>query len=104
MTAAVAGCLISTLGGALAARGVPVDGDRLLAEADGVVEAEDKLMLLKAIEVRYRLVADPAREAEIMRAHDNHIKHCSMARSVMAAIDISTSIELVPEAEAAAAG
>ncbi|MCU0307279.1 MAG: OsmC family protein [Thermoleophilia bacterium] len=97
LTASVCACLTSTLGGALTARGVPVDGDRLAAEADGVIEVEDGIMVLTGVEVRYRLVADPAREAEIMRAHEHHVPACGVARSVMKAIDIRTTLELVPE-------
>jgi uncharacterized OsmC-like protein len=104
LTAAVAACLTSTLGGALSARGVSVEGDRLQVGADGTIEKDDAgIMVLTRIEVRYRLVADPAKEPEIMRAHKHHIPACGVARSVMSAIDISSTIELVPETAAATA-
>jgi uncharacterized OsmC-like protein len=98
LTASVCACLTSTLGGALTARGVSVEGDRLGVEGEGTIEVVDGIMVLTAIKVRYRLVADPAKEAEIMRAHKHHIPACGVAKSVMAAIDISSEIELVPEA------
>lgn len=104
LTASVCACLTSTLGGALTARGVPVDGERLHAEADGTVEKDDAgIMVLTRIRVRYRLVADPAKEPEIMRAHQHHIPACGVAKSVMTAIDISSTIEVVPEQAPAAA-
>jgi hypothetical protein len=53
--------------------------------------------------VRYRLAADPAKEPEIMRAHQHHIQACGVARSVMPAIDITSEIEVVPEAAAVTA-
>ena len=104
LTASVCACLTSTLGGALTARGVPVDGDRLAAEADGTIEVRDGVMVVGRIDVRYRLVADPAKEPEIMRAHTHHIPACGVAKSVMAAIDISSTLELVPETAGASTG
>jgi uncharacterized OsmC-like protein len=103
LTASVCACLTSTFGGALTARGVPVDGERLLAEADGTIEKRDGIMVLTRIDVRYRLVADPAKEPEIMRAHEHHIPACGVARSVMEAIEISSTVELVPATAAATA-
>lgn len=103
LTASVCACLTSTIGGALTARGVPVDGDRLGVEGEGTIEIVDGVMVITAIHVRYRLVADPAKEPEIMRAHKHHIPACGVAKSVMAAIAISSEIELVPETADAAA-
>lgn len=103
LTASVCACLTSTLGGALTARGVAVEGDRLGVEGEGTIEVVDGIMTLTAITVRYRLVADPAKEPEIMRAHTHHIPACGVAKSVMAAIDISSEIEIVPEAAAVTA-
>lgn len=103
LTATICACLTSTLGGALSARGVPVDGERLGVEGEGRIEIVDGVMVLTAVHVRYRLVADPAMEAAIMRAHQHHIPACGVAKSVMAAIAITSELELVPEAAAATA-
>lgn len=103
ITASVGGCLISAFGNALAARKVPVDGDRLVAELDGVVELEDGMILLRRVEVRYRLVADPAKEPEIMRAHQHHVSACGVARSLEGSIAVTTTLEVVPEAAPATA-
>lgn len=103
LTASVCACLTSTLGGALTARDVSVQGDRLGVEGEGTIEVVDGIMVLTAIHVRYRLVADPAKEPEIMRAHQHHIPACGVAKSVMAAIRITSEIELVPEGAPAAA-
>lgn len=103
ITASVGGCLISALGNALSARDVPVGGDRLVAELDGVVEIVDGMMLLRRVEVRYRLVADPAKEPEVMRAHHHHVSACGVARSLEGAIEVTTTLELVPEAAGATA-
>ena len=97
LTATVCACLTSTLGGALTARDVSVEGDRLGVEGEGTIEIVDGVMVLTAIHVRYRLVADPAKEDAIMRAHTHHIPACGVAKSVMAAIAITSEIELVPE-------
>lgn len=104
LVASVAGCLIGTLGGALRARGIASDGDRLTADATGeVVVEEDKVLRLRRIRVVYTLRADEAVREAAERAHARHAHHCPNARSVAAAIDIVTELNLVPARDPAAA-
>ena len=105
LVASVGGCLIGTFGGALKARKIDSTGDRLTADAVGdVVVDPDGVLRLRAIAVRYTLRApEDAREAA-ERAHTHHAAHCPNARSVAAAIDITTELDFVAERETAPTG
>ena len=105
LVASVGGCLIGTLGGALKARGIDGSGGRLTADATGeVVVDPDGVLRLRRIDILYHLVADEEQRAAAERAHSFHAAHCPNARSVAAAIDIVTELELTPATEAAPAG
>lgn len=105
LVASVAGCLIGTFGGALRARGIESAGDALTADALGeVVVDDDGVLRLRRITVRYTLKAPESRRAAAERANEHHVRHCPNARSVAAAIDIVTELEIVPQPEPAAAG
>jgi len=101
LVASVAGCLIGTFGGALKARGIESSGDALTAEADGeVVVDPDGVLRLRRIDVLYRLRAPEDKQEAAQRAHAHHARHCPNARSVAAAIDVRTELELTPAAVA----
>jgi uncharacterized OsmC-like protein len=102
LVASVGGCLIGTFGGALKARGIKSDGDSLTAHADGeVVVDPDKVLRLRKIVVEYTLKADESQREAAERAHAHHAAHCPNARSVAAAIEIETRLNLVPTGEPA---
>lgn len=105
LVASVGGCLIGTLGGALKVRGIDASGDRLTADATGeVVVDPDGVLRLRRINIVYHLTADEEHRAAAERAHAHHAAHCPNARSVAAAIDIVTELDMTPAAEPAAAG
>ena len=56
------------------------------------------MLVIKRIHVAYRLriPADAPRD-KIQRAFDTHMLHCPVYRSIRAAIDVSTSLELHAE-------
>ena len=68
-----------------------------------MVVEPDKVLRLRKITVTYRLEADPEQRETIERVNKMHVKACPNARSVMAAIDIETNVEIVPVAQPAAA-
>jgi organic hydroperoxide reductase OsmC/OhrA len=105
LVASVGGCLIGTLGGALKARGIQTDGDALTADAEGeVVVDPDGVLRLRKIRVVYHLRAPEEKRAAAERAHTHHAAHCPNARSVAAAIDIVTELDLTPVEEGVPAG
>jgi organic hydroperoxide reductase OsmC/OhrA len=98
LVASVAGCLIGTFGGALKARGHTALGDSLTADALGeVVVDPDGVLRLRRIRVTYHLRAPEEVRAAAERVNAVHAKHCPNARSVMAAIDIVTDVDFIPE-------
>jgi organic hydroperoxide reductase OsmC/OhrA len=100
LVASVAGCLIGTFGGALHARGIPTEGDALTADAEGeVVVDPDNVLRLRRIRVVYHLRAGEDQRAAAERAHTHHAAHCPNARSVAAAIEIVTELDLTPVEE-----
>ncbi|MGE0028694.1 MAG: OsmC family protein [Thermoleophilia bacterium] len=103
LVASVGGCLIGTFGGACKVRDVVLLGDDLTADAVGEVVVEpDKVLRLRKITVTYHVKADEQHRETLERVNKMHVKACPNARSVMAAIEIETIIDLVP-AEAPAA-
>ncbi len=66
------------------------------SEAEGVVVLEDKVLVIKSIHVRYQLSGCPDDKREAAeRAHMFHAGRCPVAKSIAAAIDITTELELV---------
>jgi uncharacterized OsmC-like protein len=69
---------------------------RLTADAVGEIELEDGVLVIKRIAVAYRLRVDEnAPREKIQRAFDTHMPHCPVYRSIRAAIDVTTTLELV---------
>lgn len=69
---------------------------RLTSEAAGEVENEDGVLVIKRIHVVYTLAVDPETDREaVQRAFDRHMPYCPVYRSISAAIEITTALELV---------
>jgi uncharacterized OsmC-like protein len=57
------------------------------------VELEDKVLIIKRIRVRYTLAGCPDDKREAAeRAHSLHASRCPVARSIEAAIPITTEL------------
>jgi uncharacterized OsmC-like protein len=60
------------------------------------VENEDGVLVVKRIHVEYTFRPDPETDREkIQRAFDHHMPRCPVYRSIGAAVDISTSLNVV---------
>jgi organic hydroperoxide reductase OsmC/OhrA len=93
---ALAACLTGTLGKALSVRGIDPEEDRLTAVAEGDIEIDgDGIMIMHRVRVTYRLVAPEDKREAAERAHRHHVGGCGVARSLRAALDISTELEMV---------
>jgi uncharacterized OsmC-like protein len=56
------------------------------------------VLVIKRIHVAYTLALDPDadQEAAVRRAFDHHMPYCPVYRSIRDAIDVTTSLELMP--------
>ena len=67
----------------------------MTSEAEGEVENEDGVLVLERVHVTYRLRVDPdADRDKVQRAFDHHMPRCPVYRSIGAAVDITTSLEV----------
>ena len=64
-------------------------------EATGEIELEDKVLVIKRIHVNYRLRIPADQHDVAERVHEVHQRACPVARSIEAAIDVSTELELL---------
>jgi uncharacterized OsmC-like protein len=68
----------------------------LSAEAEGDVYVVDKVLVIKAIRVRYSLSGCPDDKREAAdRAHSHHAARCPVAKSIEKAIEISTELTYI---------
>jgi uncharacterized OsmC-like protein len=84
-------------GGALEARDIPAEGGRLQADVVGEIELDGKVLVVRRIHVTYRLMADEEQRPTVERVLGFHADRCPVARSIGGCVDISTSVELVPQ-------
>ena len=70
----------------------------MTSEATGEVEVDDGVLVLKRIHVRYHLRIDPDADREkVERAFAHHMPRCPVYRSIGAAVEITTSLEVFEE-------
>lgn len=86
--------MLGTLNGALEVRGVSLSSDDISAEVEGFNVLEDRLPVLRRIEIRYRLRI-PAGTREIVdRALARHQEKCPSAATLQGAVEISWTAEI----------
>jgi len=75
-----------------------------VADVTGEVEkADDGVIILRRVHVRYRLQADPEKREAIDRILGFHVSKCPVARSLEGCVEITTELQLVPAKSATAA-
>ncbi len=102
IVAAVGGCMTGTVAGALEARGVSANPDKLQVEAEGRIEDVDGKMILTGIKLRYRLKVPKSKRATIERALEHHEGLCAASESVRRGIAVEWESEIVEESDAEA--
>lgn len=96
LVASVAGCLIGTFGGSLRRAKVRVPPSALTGVATGAVESdEDGVLRLRRVTVDYTLELPEEHRAAAEEVHAAHAARCPNARSVAAAIEVVTNLEIV---------
>jgi uncharacterized OsmC-like protein len=98
IVAAVGGCMTGTVAGALEARGVRADPEKLQVEAEGKIEDVDGKMILTGIKLRYRLKVPADKRATVERALEHHEGFCSASESVRRGITVEWESEIEEEA------
>ncbi len=68
---------------------------RLVAEVRGEIETEDGVLVIRRIHVHFRLAAPEAARETAERVHGFFADHCPVYRSIRAAIEITTELEMV---------
>ncbi|OFW19488.1 MAG: hypothetical protein A3H27_18370 [Acidobacteria bacterium RIFCSPLOWO2_02_FULL_59_13] len=91
--------MVGTLAGALAARKIPTQPDKLEAEVEGFVENVEGTPLITRILIRYRVRVPRDKRAEAQRALDVHEKGCPVAQSVQRGIRVEWEGEIVEESQ-----
>src|SRR2546427_23276 len=74
--------MTGTLAGALAARKIPTQPDRLSAEAEGFVESVEGKPLVTRIKVRYTVRVPQGKRPDALRAIEVHEKGCPAASAL----------------------
>jgi uncharacterized OsmC-like protein len=99
IVAAIGGCMTGTVAGALEARGVRADREKLQVEAEGKIEDVDGKMILTGIKLRYRLKVPKDKRASVDRALDHHEALCAASESVRRGIIVEWESEILEESE-----
>ena len=61
----------------------------------GEVGQDEKVLIIRRIEVSYRLKIPTKHRETAERVHEFHARFCPVARSIEGAIEIATRLELV---------
>ena len=87
--------MVGTFGGALEARKIDASDGRLKANVRGEIESEDGVLVIRRIHVEFELHAPEDARETIDRVHGFFADKCPIYRSLRAAIQITSSYNLV---------
>ncbi len=94
VVAAIGGCMTGTVAGALEARGISADPEKLTVEAEGRIEEIDGKMLLTNVSLCYRLKVPKEKRAAVERALQHHETLCAVSESVRRGISVEWHAEI----------
>ncbi len=89
--------MTGTLAGALAARKIPTQPDRLSSEVEGVIENVDGKPLITRNMVHYTVKVPQGKREEALRALEVHEKGCPASQSVQRGIAIAWDGDVIEE-------
>jgi uncharacterized OsmC-like protein len=87
--------MMGTFGGALEARKIDASDGRLTAEVSGEVESEGGVLVIRRIHVAMKLRAPEEMRETVDRVHGFFASKCPVYRSLIPAIQITSSFDLV---------
>jgi uncharacterized OsmC-like protein len=97
VVAAIGGCLLGTLAGALEGRGISAHPEKLEAVAEGRMEEIDGKLLLTGVTVNYRIKVSKDQRQAAERALEYHGDRCPVSESVKRGITVDWQSEIVEE-------
>jgi len=89
--------MTGTLAGALAARKIPTQPDKLSSDVEGFIENVDGKPLITRIKVHYKVRVPRGKRDETLRAMEVHEKGCPASQSVQRGIRIEWDGEVEEE-------
>lgn len=89
--------MLGTLNGALEARGIRLDGDAILASAEGTNDVVEGIITLTRIDIRYTIRIPPGSRDTVDRALARHREKCPTAMSLRAAVTIEWTADITEE-------
>ena len=89
--------MTGTLAGALAARKIPSQPDKLSSEVEGFIENVDGKPLITKIRVHYKVRVPKGKREDAARAIEVHEKGCPASQSVQRGIAIEWDGEIEEE-------
>lgn len=96
LVGAVAACLSGTFGGMLRALGQDTDAESFTTTGTGTIVKDQGVLRVAAVEVFYVVHLGQDVKADLVRrAHDRHVRHCPVARTVGGCIEIRTVLTVV---------
>jgi len=90
--------MLGTLNGALEARGIRLEPDAIVADAEGRLEDVDGMITLTRIDVHYRLRIPAGTREKVDRALSRHRDRCPTAHSLKGAVDVQWSADIEEDA------
>lgn len=86
--------MTGTLGGALEARGIESQPNKLTGEARGQIVKRDGVLEIDRIEVRYDIEIPAGKREEAERALENHVQNCPVARTLIPCVEIEWEADI----------
>lgn len=66
-----------------------------MAEAEGEIEPDGKVLVIRCIHVNYTLKLEPSHQETAARVHGFHADFCPVARTIGGCVAITTSLQMV---------
>jgi organic hydroperoxide reductase OsmC/OhrA len=86
--------MLGTLNGALAVRGIQLDGDAITATAEGLNESRDGIITLTRIDVHYTLTIPAGTRDTVDRALSKHVDKCPTAQSLRGSVAVGWTADI----------
>lgn len=89
--------MAGTLGGALAARGIPSVTNNLTTDVEADIEQEDRMILLSRVRLTYHVKVPRGKRADAERAVAVHHQGCPVYQSLQRGIAIEWNADIIEE-------